>query len=213
MHEQFIRFINELQDKLKMPLPGLSSQMKMATLKRAMHDGKVDIPADARQAGVIVLFYRKGEDIFIPFIKRNEYPGVHSGQISFPGGGREEHDRDIIQTALRETEEEIGVARRLVKPIGHLSELFIPPSNFVVTPVVSFIEEIPEFYPNPSEVDRVLEVPLKELLHPRAIQLKEITIFPEVKVQVPCYFIDGQVIWGATAMMLSELLEVIVATR
>ena len=209
MHEEFRLFMNDLQGRLKMPLPGLSSQMKMATMKRIMRNGKVEIPEDARNAGVLVLFYRKGEEIFIPFIRRNEYPGVHSGQISFPGGGREEHDRDITETALRETEEEIGVAKNLVNPIGRLSELFIPPSNFVVTPVVGFMEEIPDFRPDPSEVQNVLEVPLKALLHPDAVQQKEIEIFPEVRIQVPCYYIDCHVIWGATAMMISELLDVI----
>ena len=202
-------FILELREKLQHPLPGLPAQMRMATMRRAIRNGTMEIPADARKAGILILFYLKDNEIHIPFIRRNEYPGVHSGQISFPGGGSEDNDRDLIATALRETEEEIGINRRIVTPIGRLSDLFIPPSNFVVTPVVAYMTDRPEFYPDPEEVDKILEVPLMELLAPDAIQQKEITIFPDVRITVPCFYIDGQVIWGATAMMLCELVDVI----
>ena len=108
---EFHRFIDNLKDKLSMPLPGLESQMRMATMKRILRKGQVEVPEDARKAGVLVLFYSRNGEVHIPFIKRNEYPGVHSGQVSFPGGGWEKDDRDIMATALRETEEEIGVKR------------------------------------------------------------------------------------------------------
>jgi 8-oxo-dGTP pyrophosphatase MutT (NUDIX family) len=207
--KDFGKFIEDLRGRLQGPLPGLNSQMRMATMRRRIRDGQVEVPPDARKAGVLVLFYRKGGEIYIPFIKRNEYPGVHSGQISFPGGGMEPADGDIIQTALRETEEEIGISRNLVMPIGKLSDLFIPPSNFLVTPVVGYMAATPSFRPDPSEVDRILEVPLMDLLDPGILQEKEITLFPEVRIKVPCFYVDGQVIWGATAMMLCELVDVI----
>ena len=162
-----------------------------------------------RKAGVLILFYLKESKIFIPFIKRNEYPGVHSGQVSFPGGGWETGDADIVSTALRETEEEIGVSRSLIKPVGCLSELFIPPSNFLVTPVIGYMTVTPAFHPDPEEVDRVLEVPLDDLLSPDAIQQKDITIFPDVHLKVPCFYCESHVIWGATAMMLCELVDLI----
>ena len=209
MNDPLRLLTGDLEDKLRQKLPGLKSQMRMATMRRAMRDGKMEIPDDARQAGVLVLFYPKEGKIYLPFILRNEYPGVHSGQVSFPGGGKEESDRDIIETAIRETEEEIGIPGHLVKPIGQLSDLFIPPSNFVVTPIVAYIEEQPTFIPDPSEVQRVLEVSLEELLDPACIQEKTITIFPEVRINVPCFYVDNEVIWGATAMMLSELVDVI----
>ena len=195
--------------KLKGPLPGLTSQMRMATMRRAMRDGRMEIPPDARKAGVLILFYLKDDQIFIPFIKRNEYPGVHSGQVSFPGGGWEKGDEDIVATALRETEEEIGVDRSLITPVGRLSELFIPPSNFLVTPVIGYMNQLPLFHPDPEEVERVLEVPLEELLSQDAIQEKDITIFPDIHLKVPCFYCQAQVIWGATAMMLCELVDII----
>jgi 8-oxo-dGTP pyrophosphatase MutT (NUDIX family) len=115
----------------------------------------------------------------------------------------------MVATALREAEEEIGVSRNTVIPIGILTDLFIPPSNFLVTPVVGYTHARPDFMPDPGEVDEILEVPLDLLLDENARQEKDITIFPAVKIKVPCFYIDGNIIWGATAMMLNELIDVI----
>ena len=191
------------------PLPGTPSQLKMASMRRLMKFGKIFVPADVRKGGVLALFYPSNGSIWLVFIRRAEYPGVHSGQISFPGGGWEEGDRDLVATALREAEEEIGVSRNTVIPIGNLTDLFIPPSNFLVTPVVGYTHTRPDFMPDPDEVDEILEVPLDLLLDDKARQEKDITIFPAVKIKVPCFYIDGNIIWGATAMMLNELIDVI----
>ena len=209
MSMEFKPFINSIEEKLALPLPGLTSQLKMAGMRRLMEDGGVIVPDDAKKSAVLALFYPSDGKINLVFIKRAEYPGVHSGQISFPGGGWEERDKDLVDTALREAEEEIGVDRNDVTAIGKLTDLFIPPSNFLVTPVVGFIPEQPHFKPDPDEVDQILEIPMDELLDDSNIMEKEITIFPEVTLKVPCYYIDGSVIWGATAMILSELIELI----
>ena len=191
------------------PLPGITSQLKMASMRRIIKDGKIVIPDDVRKGGVLILFYPADSKIYMVFIKRTEYPGVHSGQISFPGGGWELSDKDIVETALREAEEEIGINRNSVVPIAKLTDLFIPPSNFLVTPIVGYTNERPDFIPDPEEVDRILEVPLDKLLDETNILEKEITIFPELSLNVPCFYVDGNVIWGATAMMLHELIDVI----
>jgi 8-oxo-dGTP pyrophosphatase MutT (NUDIX family) len=206
---EFKAFIESIREKLARPLPGLPSQLKMAGLRRSMKDGGVIIPDDAKKSAVLALFYPVNGKIYMVLIKRTEYPGVHSGQISFPGGGWEKDDKDLVDTALRETEEEIGVSRHSVTAIGKLTELFIPPSNFLVTPVVGYISERPDFRPDPDEVDRILEIPLEELLDSSNIHEKEITIFPAVTLKVPCFYIDENVIWGATAMILNELIDVI----
>lgn len=206
---EFRVFIESIKKKLEKPLPGVYSQLKMASMRRLIKDGKVVIPDDVRHGGVLVLFYPADGKIHMVFIKRTEYPGVHSGQISLPGGGWEESDRDMIDTALREAEEEIGVNRHAVVPIGKLTDLFIPPSNFLVTPIVGYTNERPNFRPDPEEVERILEVPLEELLDELNLQEKDITIFPAIRLKVPCFYIDGNVIWGATAMMLNELIDVI----
>jgi len=206
---EFTEFVANINKKMTNPLPGTSSQLKMASMRRLMKFGKIFVPAGVRKAGVLALLYPSNGSIFLVFIKRTEYPGVHSGQISFPGGGREESDKDIIDTALREAEEEIGVDRNSVIRIGNLTDLFIPPSNFLVTPVVGYTHERPDFRPDPHEVERILEVPLNHLLNEETKQEQNITIFPAIKLKVPCFYVDGNVIWGATAMILSELIDVI----
>jgi len=206
---EFNEFIARIKKRLLYPLPGLKSQLKMATIGRMVKDGFAVVPENARKAGVLVLFYPSNGSVNLVFIKRNEYPGVHSGQISFPGGGWEEGDQDMIATALREAEEEIGVARDSVIPIGNLSDLYIPPSNFLVTPVIGYTDRRPDFRPDPDEVDQVLEIALEKILDKATRQEKEITIFPAIKSKVPCYYAEGSVIWGATAMILSELNDAI----
>lgn len=206
---EFHEFIAGFRQKITKQLPGIQSQLKMASMRRLMQDGKVVVPGDVRKAGVLALFYPSNGSVWLVFIRRAEYPGIHSGQISFPGGGWEEGDQDMVATALREAEEEIGVSRNTVIPIGNLTDLFIPPSNFLVTPVVGYTYARPDFMPDPDEVDEILEVPLDLLLDDKARQEKDITIFPAVKIKVPCFYIDGNIIWGATAMMLNELIDVI----
>ncbi len=205
----FSGFIDEIKKKMAGPLPGVSSQLKMANIPRLIKNGKFIVPYDARKSAVLILFYPYDDHIGLVLIKRTEYPGVHSGQISFPGGSWEAGDKDMVATALREAEEEIGVDRDKIIPIGNLTDLFIPPSNFLVTPVVGYINEHPDFRPDPDEVDRVLEISLDNLLNGENRQEKDITIFPDIKLKVACYYINGHVIWGATAMMLSELIDLI----
>lgn len=207
--DRFNEFITDLRNKLAKPLPGVDSQLKMASMRRIIEHGRMKVPEDVKKGGVLVLFYPFREQVYLVLMKRTEYPGVHSGQISFPGGGWEPGDQDMTETALRETEEEIGVRRNLVKPVGFLSELFIPPSNFLVTPVIGYTAERPEFLPDPVEVDKIVEIPLNELFRDENRQNKDITVYPDIRLRVPCFNIDGNVIWGATAMMLNELVEVI----
>jgi 8-oxo-dGTP pyrophosphatase MutT (NUDIX family) len=209
MMMEFKAFTNSIERKLAQPLPGLPSQLKMAGMRRLIEDGGVTVPDDAKKSAVLALFYPADDKISMVFIKRAEYQGVHSGQISFPGGGWEKGDKDLVDTALREAEEEIGVYREAVTAIGKLTDLFIPPSNFLVTPIVGYIAERPEFIPDSDEVESILEISLDDLLDDSNILEKEITIFPDVPLKVPSFYIDGHVIWGATAMILSELIEVI----
>jgi len=209
MMTEFHEFIADIRQKITRQLPGTQSQLKMASMRRLMQDGRVLVPGDVRKAGVLALFYPSNGSVWLVFIRRAEYPGVHSGQISFPGGSREEGDIDIVATALREAEEEIGVSSDAVIPIGNLTDLFIPPSNFLVTPVVGYTNTRPDFIPDPGEVVEILEVTLDQLLDDKARQDKDITIFPAVKIKVPCFYINGNIIWGATAMMLNELIDVI----
>lgn len=207
--DALLTLVNYLKKRLAEPLPGMDAQMKMAGMRRIIRQGKIQVPSHAKKAGVLILFFPDNDDIKLVFIRRNEYKGAHSGQISFPGGRHEPEDPDIVATALRETEEEIGINRNNVIILGLLTDLYIPPSHFLVTPVVGYINERPVFHPDPEEVKGILEVSLKDILSEEAQQVKKITIFPGIRWKVPCFYVHETVIWGATAMILNELAEVI----
>ena len=156
------------------------------------------------QAAVLVLFYPSDGKTHLVFIKRNEYDGPHSAQVSFPGGAREAGDNTMEETALRETREEIGVSGP-IEILGSLTPLHIPVSNFKVYPFVGWMEEIPVFHPDPTEVQYVIEVSLKELLDP-ANRDSETRYHQALPIEAPFYRVGKEKIWGATAMMLSEVL-------
>ncbi len=130
---------------------------------------------------------------------------VHSGQIAFPGGKAEKEDISLENTALRETFEEVGIQPQQIEIIGKLSDLYIPPSNFIVTPFVGILQEEPHITPN-YEVERVLIIPLSDLMNPTNCVEKTISV-RSIQLHVPCYTLDGEIIWGASSMMLAELLE------
>ena len=159
---------------------------------------------DAVQAAVLVLFYPSNGKTHLVFIKRNEYDGPHSAQVSFPGGVRETGDNTMEETALRETREEIGVSGP-IEILGSLTPLHIPVSNFMVYPFVGWMEETPVFRPDPTEVQYIIEVSLKELLDP-ANRDSETHYHHAQPIEAPFYRVGKEKIWGATAMMLSEIL-------
>lgn len=156
----------------------------------------------------MVLLYPHNGDIYLPLMKRPTYEGAHSGQVSFPGGKFEQDDLDITTTALRETEEEIGVNPEQIEVIGSLSEMFIIASNFKVFPTVGYLPQRPAFVPDAVEVEAVLEVSISHLqdLSKRGV---EPMTFGNYTIQSPYFDVEGHVVWGATAMMLSELLYIL----
>ncbi|CAG4992732.1 putative Nudix hydrolase NudL [Dyadobacter sp. CECT 9275] len=203
--ESFDFFTDELYKKLKSPLPGESAHRPMQATSRLRMSFKPN--AKTRKSAVLILFYPYQDEIYFPVILRPAYDGVHSGQIAFPGGRYELSDEDLIRTALREAQEEIGLRLTDVKILGVLSELFIPPSNFYVLPVVATIPYRPDFYPDIREVEDVFEVRLKEIMD-TSILGESVIIVRGEQVRAPHYAVRGYKIWGATAMMISELLTV-----
>ena len=201
-------FFSCLQWNLAAALPGRPAQALMAPLPRpGWHpDDRPDEPA--RQSGVLVLLYSLKGRLHVPLILRPTYDGTHSGQVAFPGGGIEEGDRDLTETALREAYEELGIAPNDVQVLGALTELYIRPSNYEVYPTVGRLDAKPIFRPDPSEVAQLLEVPLTDLLDPTN-QRREQWHLADRSALVPYYAIQEQTIWGATAMILSELLAVV----
>lgn len=163
----------------------------------------------ARLGSVLVLLYPVGGRFYLPFMQRPVYEGHHSGQISFPGGKVEPEDPDRIYTALREAHEEIGVLPSGVEVLGTLSELYIPPSNYSVVPVVGWAPVRPSFVPDPVEVADIMEVPLDELLDEMNIRQAKRLLGNGLRLETPYYYLGEREIWGATAMILSEFVTLI----
>lgn len=204
--EAFSFFINQLSEKLKNPLPGESAHQTMQALSKLRLNFKPN--ERTRKSAVLILFYPYQDEIYFPLILRPAYDGVHSGQVAFPGGRYELSDENLIRTALREAQEEIGLRLTDVKILGTLTELFIPPSNFFVLPVIGCIPYRPDFFPDAREVEDVFQIKLDEISDKSIIGSSDILIRGE-HVRAPHYEVQGYKIWGATAMMISELLSVL----
>ncbi len=203
----FTTFIEKLKIRLQKPLPGQEAHNVMASETRL----KLKMPTPnerTRESAVLILFYPSDNQILMPLILRPQYDGVHGGQMAFPGGRAEKEDESLVRTALREAQEEIGVRVTDVQVLGTLTKLYIPPSNFHVQPVVGFMSRKPEFYPDPKEVDKVIEISVEEMKNPAIIGRKVLNV-RGIEIDTPFYNILDTTVWGATAMMISELLMVI----
>lgn len=201
-------FTSRLERRLKEPLPGADAQRIMMPVEstRARFDLNQN---DARLGAVLILFYPLHGEIYLPLTQRHDYGGTHGGQVSFPGGKWEEADTDLEHTALRETFEEIGVRQADITVIGRLTDLYIPPSNFRVTPIVGFVEARPDFKIDPYEVKELVETPMSLLINKSTVKRKDIPVRGAYSLNAPFFDITGKTIWGATAMMLSELVELV----
>lgn len=185
-----------------MPLPGADAHEPLRAIPIGDKRPTFNHLLAPKPGGVLILLYQYGDEIMFPLIKRPEYTGAHSGQVSLPGGKTELGETSII-AALREGEEEIGIDRRTVRVIGTLSDFFVIPSNFMVTPVIG-ITERPVFTPDTREVARIMTASISNLLHEDAIKEREILAAGKFQLRAPHFEIDGEVVWGATAMMLNE---------
>ena len=193
-----------LKARLKQSLPGQEAQALMIPTLASKQRFSLEARKDARPGGVIIMLYQKDEEWYFPLIQRPDYDGVHAKQMSFPGGKKDASDPDLTFTALREAEEEIGlkIARQAV--LGQLSDLFIIASNFNVRPTVAWFQDEPKFVADEHEVDEIVEVRLADLLNEANVNEKPIRISYGVTIQAPYFELNEKVVWGATAMMLSE---------
>lgn len=206
MHQRFLPFIEQLQRELAEPLPGKDAQYRMAPRPRPGGERSDQPTTDARRGAVLMLFYPHNAELYIPLILRPTYNGVHSGQIGFPGGGYESIDGTLRATALREAYEEVGVRPAWVRTLGQLSPLYINASNYLVQPWVGWVTTRPDFRLDPYEVESLIEAPLSALQDTRNHFVEEWEL-RDRRVHVPFFRIQEHIIWGATAMMLSELLS------
>ena len=204
--------IDELKQKLQQPLPGVTSHLKMAPRHRVEEFNNINniIPL-AKNSAVLILLFPENGKLKTVVIQRSVYDGIHSGQISFPGGKVEITDKDFEATALRETFEEIGVKAEAIEIIGRLTDFYISPSNFLVKVFVGFTFQKPAFIPDKKEVQSILVVDMDEFYDINNIAEKEFySTSRKTAVYAPCFLVNGLEIWGATAMMLSELLDVLI---
>jgi len=201
-------FINILTAEILKGLPGTEIQWQMASSDRMIRDFPRSPGNDARVAAVLILLYPHNGSVFTVLMQRHDYNGVHGGQISLPGGKQEPQDKDVIQTALREAFEETGVDPERINVIGTLTPLFIQVSNMIVTPVVGWAKERPVFTHQQEEVVFLFDADIKKLLEPDIVKTKQMEIRGEM-IDVRYFDYEGHVIWGATAMILHELLTII----
>jgi len=205
----FRELTDRLKERLLAPLPGDSAHAPMRALPLGDLTPKFDHSLPPKPGGVMILLHEDDAgSIRFPLIKRQEYTGAHSGQVSLPGG-KAEQGEDPIYTALRECEEEIGVNRSTLIVLGRLTNFFVIPSNFIITPVVAIALSPPVFKPDPYEVARILSFRLSDLMSDDAIKNKEIVAAGRFRMMAPHFETDGEIVWGATAMMLNEFRTVL----
>lgn len=200
--------VQGFREKLKYELPGKSGQILMAPSPMDEARFITEKGGKAKKGAVLILFYPHANGCAIPFIKRPIYSGIHSGQVALPGGRWEESDRTLAQTAMRETEEEIGVESGKVGILGRLSDLYIPASNYMVSPFVGFVEKEPQFIPDKREVDRVIHCDFSQLMDKKIKKKKNLRMTDHYSIMAPYYEVENEMVWGATAMIVSELMVI-----
>lgn len=207
----FDEFLIRISKVKNIPLPAQVSQFKMAPpLRLELLEKNKEAIKFAKRAGVLALFY---PDVFqktnLVLILRKSYEGVHSAQVGFPGGKLEPDDDSLEHAALRETYEEIGVPVHDIEVISALTEVYIPPSNFYVQPYLGFSNKTPRFIKDENEVEAIIEISLGHFIDDNMVISKRVSTSYKVEVEVPAFSLNGHVVWGATAMILSEIKDLL----
>lgn len=199
--EPALRISNALKNKL----PGFEAHQEMMPYKRiSATEAKQTLTP--RQSAVMALLFPVDHEVHILFIHRTDTGGTHSGQIAFPGGKMDPEDKDLLDTALRETWEEVGIAAENITVLGKISEVYIPPSNFLAQPFIGWMDHFPDLVLQPTEVQQVLTISLDKLFADDNRKRKDMHLPSfNVTVNVPYFDVNGYTVWGATALMLNEL--------
>ncbi len=206
--EDFLTAISKIEN---IPLPAEASHFKMVPpFRQELLRRQRKAIKDAKKAGVLALFYPdKSQKTTLVLILRKTYNGVHSAQVGFPGGKLEDQDKSLQDAAVRETFEEVGVPIQNIKVVKQLSEVYIPPSNFHVQPFIGISESTPEFVKQDNEVEAIIEIDLLHFLDDNQLVTKTVTTSYSIDVEVPAFKLNNYIVWGATAMMLSEIKDML----
>ena len=205
---EFLGLVSKIEN---IPLPAEASQFKMSPPFRAQLQAmQQEKMKRARQAGVMALFYPDVEEITkLALILRKTYKGVHSAQVGFPGGKLEPTDKNLMEAAVRETHEEIGVHPKEITVLKQLTQVYIPPSNFYVQPFLGLAKQTPLFKKQDEEVEDILEVALTDFIDDNNVVTKSVSTSYKLHVEVPAFKLNDHIVWGATAMMLSEIKDLL----
>lgn len=205
--QDFLEYVPKL---MEVTLPASEAHFKMAPLERIESLKNLNLEnKNPKTAAVMMLFYPKKGRTHLVLIVRNSYQGVHSAQIAFPGGKYEPRDQIFENTALRETHEEIGIHPDIIEITRAFTCLYIQPSNFMVYPFLGICKEEVVFIPDSNEVADIIELPLSDFLNDDLVVSVQITTSYAENIVVPAFKVKEHIVWGATAMMLSELKEVL----
>ncbi len=198
----FEQIIDKLKSEIKKPLPKDKAHIKLSPLNR-----NFNIPLSVKNASVTLLLYPDNNNTYLIFTKRTKYNGIHSDQICFPGGKNESYDKSLLDTASRELFEEIGLINQKPIFIGHISKIYIPPSNNLVTPFIAYLNTTPNIKINYNEVNSVFSIPISTLIN---LPITTTIIKSQQKtIKAPAYIFQNHIIWGATAMITAELIEIL----
>ena len=207
----FETFLKSLSKIEQISLPGVASQLKMSpTFRLELMEQQREAMANSRKAAVTALFYPDEKQVTkLILILRKTYKGVHSAQVGFPGGRLEDSDESLMHAALRETWEEVGVPMEDIQILKPMTEMYIPPSNFTVYPFLGITHKTPQFIKQDEEVEDLIEVLLTDFVDNKAISSVNVMTSFEKEMEVPAFILNGHIVWGATAMMLSEIKDLL----
>lgn len=203
----------KIKEEIQKGLPGIEAQNKLSPISASSKYREV--PENHKKACVMGLIYPEGNELRMAFIERTfSHPeDKHGGQISFPGGKLEEEDDTYLIGALREVEEEIGIPPEEITVLGQLTDLYVFASNFLVYPFLGYMEHAPSFTPQVEEVASIVSFPIENLMSANIIDTKDLEVREHIMKDVSYYKLNQHVLWGATAMITSEIVELIVRAK
>lgn len=206
---KLISLAEQIKFQAEKKLPGIEAHKTMLPEGRTISNDYLNQISNYKQSAVFALLFQDDQNISLLLTQRHQYEGKHSGQISFPGGKKEVHDKDLLDTAYRETYEEVGISQQNIELITALSPLYIPVSNFFVQPYLGYAQNLQDLSLNEREVKSIIKLPLQDLNDPSLLKIKKIEASSGLFLTVPAFEIGEHIIWGATAMMLREIGELI----